>query len=74
MNNSVFGKTMENLRKYRGIKLVATEKIRNCLASEPVYHRTKFCAENLQAIEMRKTQMFMSKPVYLSLSISILEY
>ena len=38
MNNSVFGKTMENVRKHRDIKLVATGKRRNQLVSEPNYH------------------------------------
>ena len=37
--------------------------------SEPNYHSTKFFTENLLAIEMRKTQIFMNKPVYLVLSI-----
>ena len=69
MNNSVSGETMENVRKHRDIKLVTTEKRRNYLVSEPNYHSTKFFSENLLAIEMTKTQMFMSKPVYLSLSI-----
>ena len=42
MNNSVFGKTMENVRKHRDIKLVTTDKRRNQLASEPNYHTTKY--------------------------------
>ena len=41
MNNSVFGKTMENVRKHRGIKLVATEERRIKLVSEANYHTTK---------------------------------
>ena len=41
MNDSVFGKTMENVRKHRDIKLVATEKKRIKLVSEPNYHTTK---------------------------------
>ena len=40
-NKSVFGNTMENVRKHRDIKLVSTEKRRNCFASEPNYHSTK---------------------------------
>ena len=54
MNNSVFGKTMENVRKHRDIKLVTTDKRRNQLVSEPNYHTTKYFSENLIAIEMKK--------------------
>ena len=69
MNNAVFGKTMENVRKHRNIKLVATERRRNYLVSEPNYHTTKFFTENLLATDMRKTQILINKPVYLGLSI-----
>ena len=41
MNDAVFGKTMENVRKHRDIKLVTTDKRRNQLASEPNYHTKK---------------------------------
>ena len=51
MNNAVFGKTMENVRKHRDIKLVPTERRRNYLVSEPNYHTTKFFTEHL--IEMQ---------------------
>ena len=66
MNNAAFGKTLENVRKHRYIKLVSTEKIRNYLASEPNY---KFFTENRLPIEMEKTEILMNKPVYLQLSI-----
>ena len=42
MNNALFGKTMENVRQHRHIKLVTTERTRNYLVSEPNYHTTKF--------------------------------
>ena len=56
MNNSVFGKTMENVRKYRDIKLVTKDKRRNQLVTEPNYHAIKSFPENLVAIEMKKSR------------------
>ena len=69
MNNSVFGKTMENVRKHRDIKLVTTEKRRIKLVSEPNYHTTKQFSENLLAIEMKKAKVKINKPLYLGISI-----
>ena len=69
MNNVVFEKTMENVRKHREIKLVTTDKRRNQFVSKPNYHTTKWFSENLLAIEMKKTKVKMNKPVYLGLSI-----
>ena len=69
MNNSVFGKTMENVRKHRDIKLVTTEEKRIKFVSEPNYHTTKHLSNNLFAIEMKKTKVKMNKPVYLGMSI-----
>ena len=69
MNNEVFGKTIENMRKNRNIKLVTTERRRNYLVSQPNFHTAKFITENLLVIEMRKTQILMNKPVYLGLAI-----
>ena len=69
MNNAVFGKTMENLRKHRDIKLIITERRRNYLVSESNYHTAKFFTVDLLAIEMKKTQILTNKRVYLGLSI-----
>ena len=68
MNNTVFGKTMENVRKHRDNKLVTTDKRRNQLVSEPNYHTTKCFSENLIEIGMKKTKVKMNKPIYLGLS------
>ena len=69
MNNAVFGKTMENVRKHRDIKLVKTDKKRNKLVSEPNYHTLKLTDDNLAIIEMKKVKFKMNKPIYLGLSI-----
>ena len=67
INNSVLGKTIENITKYRYIKLATTERIRNYLVSEPNYHT--FLVEYLLATETKKVQIFTNKPVYFGLSI-----
>ena len=69
MNNVVFGKPMENVRKHRHIKLVTTDKRRNKLVSEPNYHAIKCFSENLAAIEMEKTSVKMNKPIYIGMAI-----
>ena len=69
MNNAVFGKTMENIRKHRNIKLVTTNKKRNKLVSEPNYHTINYISEDLSIIEMNKTKVKMNKPIYLGLPI-----
>ena len=69
VNNSVFGKTMENIRKHRDIKLVTTDKKRSKLISEPNYHTINLISEDLSIIEMKKTKVKMNKPIYLGLSI-----
>ena len=69
MNNSVFGKTMENVRNHRDVKLVTSDKRRKRLASEPTYHSHKNFSEHLMAIEMKNTRVKMTKPLYLGMSI-----
>ena len=69
MNNSIFGKTMENVRKNREIKSVTKEEKRMKLVSEPNYHTTKHFLKNLLAIKMKNTKVKMNKAVYLGMSI-----
>ena len=52
MNNAVFRKAMENIRKHRDINLVTDEAKRNSLVSKPKYHTAKCFPENLLALEM----------------------
>ena len=61
MNNSVFQKTMENVRKHRDIKSVITDKKRNRLVSEPIYHTTKWFSECLLATKIKKIKVKMNK-------------
>ena len=68
-NNSVFGKTMENIRKHRDIELVTTNKRRSKLVSEPNYYTINYISEDLSIIEMNKTKVKMNKTIYLGLSI-----
>ena len=54
MNNEVFSKIIEKVKKHSDIKLLTTEKRRNYLVSGPSYHTTKFFTENLLPIEMKQ--------------------
>ena len=54
MNNAVFGKPMENVRKQRDIELLTTDKKRTCLVSKLNYHTIKWFSQNVLATEMKK--------------------
>ena len=69
MNNAVFGKTMENVRKDKDIKLVTTDKKRSELVSEPNYHTMNYISDNLSIIGMKRTKVKMNKPISFGLSI-----
>ena len=69
MCNVVFGKSMEQVRNHRDIRLVTTDKKRCQLVREPNYHTAKRFSEDLIAIEMKKTEIKMNKPIYLGLAI-----
>ena len=74
MNNSVFRKTMENVRNHRDIKIVTTDKRRSILASEPNYHSTKYISKDLLIMEMKKVEVKMNKPIYLGQAILDIRY
>ena len=69
MNNSVFGKTMENVNNHRDIKIVTMDERRSILASEPNYHSTKYISKDLLIMEMKKNEVKMNKPIYLGQAI-----
>ena len=69
MNSSAFGKTMENVRNHRDIKLVTTNKQRSKFALEPNYHSTKYISKDLLIMDMKKVEVKMNKPIYLGQAI-----
>ena len=69
MNNSVFGKTMENIRNRVNVKLVDAGEQFKKLAAKPNYNSRKIFNENLVSVHMKKTSLTMNKPVYLGMSI-----
>ena len=69
MNNSVFGKTMENIRNRVDVKLVNTVEKFKKLVAKPNFKGRKIFSENLISVHMKKTSLTMNKPVYLGMCI-----
>ena len=69
MNNIVFGKMIENVRKRRTIKLIVSAEQRKKLASERNYKACTTFSDELMAIEMRKTRIVMNKPIIVGQAI-----
>ena len=69
MKNLVFGKTMDNVRNHRYIRVVTSDKRRSILASEPNYHSSKYISKDLMIMEIRKVEVKMNKPICLGQAI-----
>ncbi|XP_073237767.1 uncharacterized protein [Porites lutea] len=69
MNNSVFGKTIENIRKRQNIELVDNRKKAAKLTSRPNFDRATIFDKNLIAVHMKKTEIYFDKPVYVGQAI-----
>ena len=69
MNNSVFGKTIENIRKRQNIILVDNRKKAAKLTSRPNFDRATIFDKNLIAVHMKKTEVYFNKPVYVGQAI-----
>ena len=69
MNNSVFGKTIENIRNRVDIKLITDKKKARKLAAKPNFNHCNIFSENFVAIHMKKTELTFDKPVYLGMTI-----
>ena len=69
MNNSVFGKTLENIRNRVDIRLISTDKLAQKLAAKPNYDCCTNFDENLIAVHMKNTKLQFNKPIYLGMTI-----
>ena len=69
MNNSAFGKTLENMRNMVDIRLISSDKVSQKLATKPNHDGCTIFNENLIAFHMKKTKLYFNKPVYLGMSI-----
>ena len=69
INNSVFRKTVENVGNHGDIELITSDKRRKRLVSEPNYHSHTEFSDHLKAIEIKKTRVKMTKPLYLGMPI-----
>ena len=69
MNNSVFGKTMENIRNRVNVKLINTQERLKKLTAKPNFKSHKIFSENLISVHLKKTNLLMNKPVYLGMCI-----
>ena len=69
MNNSVFGKALENISNRVDIRLITLDKMAQKLAAKPNYDGCTIFDENLIAVHMKKTKLHFNKPVYLGMSM-----
>ena len=69
MNNFVFGKTLENIRNRVDIRLITSDKVTKKLVAKPHYNRCTIFDESLITVHLKKTKLYLNKPVYLGMSI-----
>ena len=69
MNNSMFGKTMENLRQRRKVNLVNTSNKLRKLAAQPTFKSFKIFHENLTAVELAQAELTLNRPIYVGFCV-----
>ena len=71
INNSVFGKTLDNIRNRVDIRLISSDKVAHKLAAKPNYVSCTIFVENLIAVHMKRTKLYFNKPVYFGMTFLI---
>ena len=74
MNNSVFGKTMENLRKRVNVKLVNDKVKLSKLVAQPSFDAFRIFSEDLAAVNMKKTKLYLNRPIYVGFAIYLFRF
>ncbi|XP_053406097.1 uncharacterized protein LOC128559090 [Mercenaria mercenaria] len=69
LNNSVFGKTMENLRKHRSVELVHTETRLKKVSAKPTYKTHRIFSEDLVGVELNRMKVMLNKPIYIGMTV-----
>ena len=69
MNNSVFGKTIENIKKRQNIILVDSRAKASSLSTKPNFDRATIFDSNLIAVHMKKTEVYFNNPIYVGQAI-----
>ena len=69
MNNSVFGRTMMNVRKHVDIKLISEGNKYTKYVSKPNFEKSTFFGKNLAAVQMRRTMIKFNQPIYVGVAI-----
>ena len=69
MNNSVFGKTMENLRNHVNVELVTSQKRLRKITAKPNFTSFRIFGENLAAVQLKKTTLTLNRPIYAGMAI-----
>ena len=69
MNNAIFGKTMENVRKRINVELVHKEKRLKKLVAKPTFRNFKIFTEDLTAVQLFQSNLLFNKPIQVGFSI-----
>ena len=67
--NSIFGKLMENVRKYKNVHLISSGRQHRLYTSKPQFKRFKIHSEDLVMVELEQTNVTLNKPIYCGFTV-----